>query len=89
MFKGNTILFLNIARNSFIVINHYNLSLFQVNIFFNSMDVKHITQTPKYSSGYEVLGNLGGALSLYLGISLLGVFEVVEFIIRCVVALIV
>ena len=57
------------------------LSLFEVNIFFETKSVEMVTESPKVS-GTDLLSNIGGAFSLYLGISLIALFETFEVVIR-------
>ena len=45
------------------------------------MKTEHIVESPEINWA-EFRNSLGGALSLYLGISFVAFFEVVEFIIR-------
>ena len=59
---------------------------FQVNIFLRSMDEDSIVEEPKYNLS-SFLVELGGALSLFLGSSLVSVFEYVEFIVRIIIAI--
>ncbi len=54
-------------------------------MFFTSLTYENIVETPAMTVG-ELLSNLGGALSLYLGISFVAAFEIVELIVRLIVA---
>ena len=56
-------------------------NLMQVSIYYGSLDVDHVAETPEYTF-LTFLSSLGGAVSLYLGISFIQVFEVVEFMIK-------
>ena len=56
-------------------------NLMQVSIYYGSLDVHHVAETPEYTF-LTFLSSLGGAVSLYLGISFIQVFEVVEFMIK-------
>ena len=58
-------------------------NLLQVNVYFKTLNVKRVGETAVYDSlfGSSFVAALGGALSLFLGISLSMVFEVFEFII--------
>lgn len=58
----------------------------QVNVYLETKRVTTITENPKVSK-IGLLGNLGGAFSLYLGISLVALFEVVELAMRMVMGL--
>ena len=56
-------------------------NLMQVSVYYGSLDVHHVQENPEYTfMGF--LSGLGGAVSLYLGISFIQVFEVVEFMIK-------
>jgi len=56
-------------------------SFFQVNIFFETLMVETISETPEYTF-LTFLSSVGGDLSLYLGITILSFMEIVEFIMR-------
>ena len=55
--------------------------LFQVNVYFATMKMENIVESPEINWA-EFRNSLGGALALYLGISFVSFFEVVEFIVR-------
>ena len=55
---------------------------FQVNIFYRSNNVEEIREVPQYPSNIAVLNALGGALSLWLGLSLLTACDCVELLFR-------
>lgn len=54
-------------------------NILQVKIFFDSLNTEQMVQVP-YISENSLLSALGGAMSLYLGISLIMVAEIVEYI---------
>ena len=54
--------------------------LLQISIYYRTYDVMEFTERPEYSMD-SFLSALGGALSLFLGVSLVQAFEVVEFLI--------
>ena len=54
---------------------------FQLNIYFSSMTVETIYETPEYTF-LSFLSSIGGDLSLYIGITILSFFEVAEFFVR-------
>ena len=54
---------------------------FQVTIFFSTLKTDNIGEKPEIG-GSEFRNQLGGALALYLGISFVSFFEVVELLIR-------
>ena len=60
---------------------------FQVNIFFESLDIEDVQETPKYPTIWDFLNALGGALSLFLGASLISIFEILEIVLRLLFAL--
>ena len=59
---------------------------FQLNIFHATLDVSEIVEKPA-TTVLGVLNNVGGALGLVLGMSLLVVVEWIEFYVRLFVAL--
>ena len=56
-------------------------NLMQVSIYYGSLDVDNVAENPEYTF-LSFLSSLGGAVSLYLGISFIQVFEVVELVIK-------
>ena len=52
-----------------------------MSIYFGSLDVTSIVESPEFENG-ALLNSLGGALSLFLGVSLVMIFEVVEVNVR-------
>ena len=61
--------------------------LFQANIYFDSMDVQEVVENAQYTPT-SFLSTLGGAVSLYLGISLVSSMEGLELLIRYIVAIV-
>ena len=59
---------------------------FQVNIFFKDMYVKRTIETKEFPNTSSFMANLGGALSLYLGTSLIALFEILELLVRLLVS---
>ena len=59
----------------------------QVLVYFSTLEVTKITETKKWENN-DIMTGLGGVLSLFLGISLVAVFEYLELFIRLIVALI-
>ena len=60
-------------------------NLMQISIYYGSLDVDNVAENPEYTF-LSFLSSLGGAVSLYLGISFIQVFEVVELIIKLFVS---
>ena len=60
--------------------------IFQINIYFGSLDVTSIVESPKYDNA-GLLNSLGGALSLFLGVSIIMLFEWLELIFRLLYSL--
>ena len=58
---------------------------FQVDVFFTSLSYENIVETPAMTVG-QLMSNLGGALSLYLGVSFVAAFEVLELFVRLIIA---
>ena len=61
-------------------------SKFQLNIYHSTLDMSVVVESPATTVN-GVLNNVGGALGLCLGMSLLVFVEIVEFLIRIVAAL--
>ena len=61
-------------------------NLLKFNVYFKSMDSRVVTESETYDF-MTLIYALGGALSLFLGISLAMVFEVVEFLVDIVINL--
>ena len=57
-----------------------------MNIFFKDMYVKRTIETKEFPNTSSFLANLGGALSLYLGTSLIALFEILELLVRLLVS---
>ena len=53
----------------------------QVNIYFSSLSVDHIMREEEFSF-MELLAQVGGNLSLFIGITFLSFLELLEFLIR-------
>ena len=53
-------------------------------MFFTSLTYEKIEEIPAMTVG-ELMSNLGGSLSLYLGISFVAAFEGLELIIRLII----
>ena len=56
-------------------------SFLKVQIFYGSRSSRIVREIPKYNTG-SLISSIGGALSLYLGVSIISMFEVVEFVAR-------
>ena len=61
-------------------------NLLKLNVYYNSLNVRTVKEDIKYDLITTIYA-LGGAISLYLGISLAMVFEVLEFFIDTAVKL--
>ena len=59
-----------------------------MNIYFSTLDVELVEEKEKYPNVWSYLGALGGAISVYLGASLLNIFEMLEFLIRLVISIV-
>ncbi|XP_043221876.1 degenerin unc-8-like isoform X1 [Amphibalanus amphitrite] len=55
-------------------------NILELKVFYKTLDVQRILQTPKYSY-ISLVSSVGGAMSLYLGISLVMVAELFEYLI--------
>ncbi|XP_064080080.1 uncharacterized protein LOC135197065 [Macrobrachium nipponense] len=56
-------------------------SLMKIEVFYNSLSREVIYQSEVYSSPWDLVSSLGGALSLYMGISVFLMMEVLELIV--------
>ncbi len=54
--------------------NMVKMKMAKLLVYFDDMLVVDIQEQPKYSA-FSFLSNVGGAISLYLGVSLVAVFE--------------
>ena len=61
-------------------------NLLKFNVYFKTMDSRLVEESQMYDL-LALLYALGGALSLFLGISLAMVFEIVEFVVDIVINL--
>ena len=60
-------------------------NLMQVSIYYGTLDVDDVAEVPEYTF-LTFLSSLGGAVSLYLGISFIQVFEIVQLLIKLLVS---
>lgn len=51
-------------------------------VYFDTMDVRKVVEAPKYRNAMALCSSLGGALSLFLGMTVLSIFEVVLLLAR-------
>ena len=58
-------------------------NLLAVKVFFQSLNIRNIEEAVKYDITTSIYA-IGGAISLYLGMSISMGFEVLEFIIDCI-----
>ena len=56
----------------------------QVNVFFRTHDVTEITENKQFPDIFNFLNTLGGATGLWMGITLLAIFEAFEWMARLV-----
>ena len=59
-----------------------------MNVYFSTLDVEMVEEKEKYPDPWSYLSALGGAISVYLGASLLNIFEILEFLIRLVISIV-
>ena len=75
-YNGSTTLSADVANN-----------LLQINIYFTTLNIHTIQESITYEWN-TIIYALGGAMSLYLGISLVMIFEVFEWLIDTMINLI-
>lgn len=56
-------------------------TLMRVKIFYESKSVQEVIEKPKYEFS-SIMSDIGGAISVYLGISLVSLFELVDIFIH-------
>ena len=54
----------------------------QVNVFFQDHNAEVITEVEQFESFFNFLNTLGGAMALWLGITIVGAFEIIEWVAR-------
>ncbi len=59
---------------------------FQLRIYYGSKATSKIIETPKYQGYNSILSSVGGAISLYLGMSFVSLCEFIEFALRALAA---
>ena len=57
----------------------------QVTIYFGTVEVSKVVEGPQHTPS-TLINDLGGALSLFLGASLISIFEIWEVILRIIIA---
>ena len=58
----------------------------KVKIYFKDMSVLEVLGKEEFPDVFSFLSTLGGAMSLYLGMSIIAAFELLEFLIRLVIS---
>ena len=53
-------------------------------MFFSSLTYENIVESPAMTFG-QLMSNLGGLLGLYLGVSFVAFFEVIELLVRLII----
>lgn len=56
-------------------------SLLALNVYFDDLKYTLISESPK-TSIFDLIANIGSALGLFIGISLLSFFEILEYILE-------
>ena len=54
---------------------------FQINVYFSTMNMETVEESPTYTFS-SFFSNLGGSLSLYIGISFISALEMAEFAVK-------
>ncbi|TRY76498.1 hypothetical protein TCAL_15986, partial [Tigriopus californicus] len=70
------------------IIRDIQQNLLRLDFYFSSQSRTVIEENPVYPDFFSLFSNLGGALSLWMGISFLALVEVIEVIIDCVLRVI-
>ena len=65
----------------------FSENILAVRLFFNEMSYIHISESPK-TTFTELAGSIGGQLGLFLGVSLMSLVEIFEFIFMSIYVLI-
>ena len=58
----------------------------KVKIYFKDMSVLEVMGREEFPDMFSFLSTLGGAMSLYLGMSIIAAFELLEFLIRLIIS---
>ena len=56
--------------------------MLQLNVYYVTLDEKHVTQHPRYNS-LDIFSTIGGLMGLCLGVSLISVLELCDFLLGC------
>ena len=56
-------------------------------MFFADHLIEEITEAEQFPTFFNFLNTLGGAMALWLGVTLVAVFEIIEWLIRMLIAL--
>ena len=56
--------------------------MLQLNVYYVTLDEKHVTQHPRYKS-LDIFSTIGGLMGLCLGVSLISVLELCDFLLGC------
>ena len=78
--------FVHRLSKSIIAIRWSRLWLLQVSIYFGTVEVSSVIESPQFTVN-SFINSLGGALSLFLGCSFVQLFESVELVIRMIYSL--
>ena len=63
--------------------NHIKENMLKIKVYFDTKTVKSIDEFPQYPTS-NIISSIGGVISLYLGISLVSFFELVDLLIHCI-----
>ena len=74
----------NLKEASYRIEKFVRHNYLKVQVYFSTNSVTTIEEKPEYTWD-QYLASLGGALSLYLGISLVSVFELLDFLIKLLI----
>ncbi len=55
-------------------------------VYYGSFNVMEITERPIYDGLASILSTFGGTISVFLGTSIISLFEILELVIRLVIS---
>ena len=86
MNSNDTTDYSTLVENNFIIEEFVKRNYLKVNIFLGTKSTMQTTEQPKLDP-QTMISSLGGAISVFLGISIISAFEFIELLIRLLIRL--